>query len=120
MLFRQRVHRLTVYTLFEDTSLYGDQYLLNTRETKQSFLAALADFEPLLEKDLAAWKELIEEHPDRFVWGTDRGDAVWTFDREVGRTLVDYGRAFIGRLDPGVQAKFAYQNAETLISKARD
>ena len=103
---------------FTVNDLYGDQYLLNTRETKQSFLAAPTDFEPLLEKDLASWKGLIEQHPDQFLWGTDRGDAVWTFDIEVGRTLVDYGRAFIGRLDPDVQARFAYQNAERVMSKA--
>ena len=105
---------------FTVNDLYGDQYLLNTRESKESFLSALADYAPLLEQDLANWKELIEEHPDRFMWGTDRGDAVWTFDIEVGRTLVDYGRAFIGRLDPSVQEKFAYRNAEGLLTKAAD
>ena len=105
---------------FPVNDLYGDQYLLNTRESKQSFLSALGDYGPLLEKDLANWKELIEEHPDRFLWGTDRGDAVWTFDREVGRKLVDYGRAFIGRLDSSVQERFAYRNAEGLISSGAD
>ena len=105
---------------FTVNDLYGDQYLLNTRESKQSFLAALQDYETLLRIDLANWKELIEEHPDRFMWGTDRGDAVWTFDREVGRTLVDYGRAFIGRLDAGVQERFAYRNAESLLTKSGD
>ncbi len=105
---------------FTVNDLYGDQYLLNTRENKESFLAALEDYGPLLEKDLANWKGLIEEHPDRFMWGTDRGDAVWTFDREVGRTLVDYGRAFIGRLDPSVQERFAYRNAERLLPITED
>ena len=100
---------------FTVNDLYGDQYLLNTRGSKRSFLNALGDYEPLLEKDLANWKELIEEHPDQFLWGTDRGDAVWTFDREVGHTLVDYGRAFIGRLDASVQERFAYRNAESLL-----
>ncbi len=100
---------------FTVNDLYGDQYLLNTRETKQSFLAAFEDYKPLLEKDLETWKPVIERHPDRFMWGTDRGDAVWTFDREVGRQLVDYGRAFIGRLDVSVQEKFAYKNAESLL-----
>ena len=103
---------------FTVNDLYGDQYLLNTRESKESFLAALEDYEPLLEKDLANWKKLIEEHPDRFMWGTDRGDAIWTFDLEVGRKLVDYGRAFIGRLDPDVQERFAYKNAERVSSRA--
>jgi hypothetical protein len=105
---------------FTVNDLYGDQYLLNTRESKESFLAALADHQPLLLKDVATWKELIEQHPDRFMWGTDRGDAVWTFDREVGQTLANYGRAFIARLDPSVQERFAYKNAERLFSKATD
>ena len=98
--------------------LFEDQYLLNIHENKKTFLIALTDFKPLLEKDLATWKRLIEAHPDQFMWGTDRGDAVWTFDREVGRRLVAYARAFMGRLDPEVQERFAYKNAEKLISEA--
>ena len=105
---------------FTVNDLYGDQYLLHPGESKDSFLAALEDYESLLERDLVSWKKLIEEHPDRFMWGTDRGDAVWTFDREVGRKLVDYGRAFIGRLDPSVQEKFAYRNAEHPLSNTAD
>ena len=103
---------------FTVNDLYGDQYLLNLNESKDSFLAALENYEPLLEKDLATWKDLIEAHPDQFLWGTDRGDAVWTFDLEVGQTLVGYGRAFIGRLAPEVQERFAYKNAERLLSRA--
>lgn len=102
---------------FTINDLYGDQYLLNNRETKESFLAALEDYEPLLEKDVVMYKELIEAHPNQFMWGTDRGDATWTFDKEVGQKLVDYGRYFIGRLDPAVQEKFAYKNAERLINR---
>ena len=95
---------------------YGDQYLLHQGENTQSFLAALEDVEPLLERDVAKWKDLIEAHPDQFLWGTDRGGpAAWTFDRAVGQALADYGRAFISRLDPAVQEKFAYQNAERLF-----
>ena len=103
---------------FTVNDLYGDQYLLNIGENKATFLAAVNDFEPLLAKDLSTWKDLIEAHPDQFVWGTDRGDAVWTFDREVGQRLVAYARAFIGRLDPDVQERFAYKNAERLVFEA--
>lgn len=104
---------------FTANDLYGDQYLLHPGETKGSFLDALRDFGPLLEKDLATWKARIEAHPNQYMWGTDRGDAVWTFDKEVGKTLADYARTFIGRLDPAVQAKFAYENAERLATAAR-
>ena len=100
-------------------AIYGDQYLLRPEETIESFLAATSDYGPLLEADLAKWKEVIEAHPDRFMWGTDRGgEAVWTFDLEVALRLVDYARAFIGRLDPDVQERFAYQNAARLTTAA--
>ena len=101
---------------FTVNDLYGDQYLLHPGENKDTFLAALKVYEPLLRQDIGKWKDLIEAYPNRFMWGTDRGDAVWAFDREVGKTLVDYGRAFIGRLDTKVQPMFAYKNAERLLS----
>ena len=97
-------------------AIYGDQYLLRPEETIESFLAATDDYGPLLEADLAKWKAIIEKHPDRFMWGTDRGGpAVWTYDLRVSLRLVDYGRAFIGGLDPDVQERFAYGNAARLI-----
>ena len=103
---------------FTANDLYGDQYLLHPGENTRTFVAALENYEPLLEKDLATWKDLIEAHPDQFMWGTDRGGiAVWTFDTEVGQALVDYARAFIGRLDPDVQERFAYKNAQGLLSE---
>lgn len=102
---------------FTVNDLYGDQYLLHAGETTVTFLAALEPAGPLLEKDLATWKHLIEAHPDRFMWGTDRGDTVWSFDIEVGQALVKHARAFIGRLDPSVQEDFAYRNAEALLSQ---
>jgi len=101
------------YTVDE---LYGDVWILTEDVTKKEFLEHFEEFEPLLEIDLATWKEAIEAHPDQFMWGTDRGGAaVWTLDEEVGQTLSDYARAFIGKLDPSVQEKFAYKNAERLI-----
>ncbi len=100
-------------------ALYGDQYLLRPEETIETFLAATDDFGPLLEADLAKWKSLIEKHPDRFMWGTDRGgSAVWTYDRRVSRRLVEYGRAFIGRLNPEVQEMFAWENAARITEAA--
>jgi hypothetical protein len=43
---------------------------------------------------------------------------VWTYDVAVGLRLVDYARAVIGHLDPGVREQFAYRNAERLIEAA--
>ena len=72
----------------------------------------------MLGKDLATWKDFIERHPDQVLWGTDRGvGSTWSLDPEVALTLNNYTRAFIGRLDPSVQEKFAYKNAERLFSK---
>lgn len=103
---------------FTVNDLYGDQYLLNNDHNKKSFLEATEDFETLLAIDLANWQALIEAHPNQFMWGTDRGgQAVWTFDVEVGQRLADYGREFIGRLDPDVQEKFAYKNAQRIIKR---
>ncbi len=102
-------------------ALYGDQYLLHPREDAASFLSKTNNYAPLLEIDLGDWKEVIEAHADRFMWGTDRGGIViWAWDLEVGLRLTDYARAFIGQLDPDVQELFAYRNAERLLSNTAD
>ena len=59
---------------------------------------------------------LIEAHPDRFRWGTDRGDIVWGYDEDVGQILAEFGRAFIGRFDPEIQEDLDYKNVERLIA----
>lgn len=101
---------------FTVNDLYGDLYLLHDEYTAEDFLNELKDFEPLLEIDMENWKGLIEAHPDQFMWGTDRGGAVaWSFDPQVGLMISDYGRAFISKLDPDVQERFAYGNAQSLF-----
>ena len=60
------------------------------------------------------WKKMIENNPDQVMWGMDRGYA-HHFDDEVHGLLVEYSRAFIGGLDPEVQEKYAYKNAERLL-----
>lgn len=96
--------------------LYGDVWLIRPEVSKEKFLEHFEDYDPLLEKDINTWKRFIEKHPDQVIWGTDRGATVlWSLDPEVSVTLSDYARAFIGKLDPSVQEKFAYKNAEKLI-----
>src|SRR3989338_4093798 len=96
---------------------YSQHFTLFVGKSKEKFLAAVEkDFDALIAKDIKRWKNMIEAHPDRFMWGTDRGDAVWNYDQDVGLFLVKYARAFIGKLDPKVQEKFAYQNAERLVN----
>lgn len=96
--------------------LYGDKWMIRPEVTKEEFLAHLENYETLLEQDLATWKGIIERHPDQFMWDTDRSPQVlWSHDPEVGQALTGYGRAFIARLSPAVQEKFAYKNAERVI-----
>ena len=71
-------------------------------------------FTDILNREVGLYKALIEKHPDRFLRGTDR----WYgphFDSEVSALMDEFSRAFIGRLDAGVQERFAYLNAKKLL-----
>lgn len=97
--------------------LYGDRWLLKPEVSKEEFLTHFKNSESLLQQDLITWKGFIERYPNQVLWGTDRGwSAPWSVDQDVALALNDYSRAFIGRLHPAVQEKFAYKNAERLIS----
>ena len=96
--------------------LYGDDFILKPEVGEKEFLAHFNNYEPLLAEDVATWKAFIERHPNQVIWGTDRGwSSPWSMDYAAGRQLTDYVRAFIARLDPDVQAKYAYQNVERLL-----
>ncbi|HLC20273.1 MAG TPA: amidohydrolase family protein, partial [Candidatus Nanoarchaeia archaeon] len=85
-------------------------------KSKQAYLDAVEQkFDDLLRYDVRTWKSVIERHPNQVVWGTDRADAEWNYYNDVGQLMVKYARAFIGKLDPSVQEKFAYKNAEKLV-----
>jgi len=84
-----------------------DQYL-ETVNTK---------FDKIIQQAVSYWKPLIEQHPDQVTWGTDRGDAEWNYDFDLGQMQVKIARAFIGKLKPEVQEKFAYKNAENLLKR---
>lgn len=106
-------HSNVVYGIDE---LYGDVFLLREGAAKQDVINHFANPQPLLDYDVATWKSLIERHPDQVIWGTDRGwNAVWSLDGDLALTLNDYSRLFIAKLDPSVQSKFAYQNAERIF-----
>lgn len=97
--------------------LYGDTWMLKPEVSKEEFLAYFENPEPLLEQDWVTWKAFIEKHSDQVLWGTDRGwSSPWSLDPEVALTLNTYARAFIAGLDPDVQEKYAYKNAENLLS----
>ena len=88
-------------------------------KSKEEYLeAANAKFDKIISQAVSHWKSLIEQYPDQVQWGTDRGDAVWNYDLDVGQMQVKIARGFIGKLDPAVQEKFAYKNAEKLLEKS--
>jgi hypothetical protein len=106
-----------VYYTFND--IFEDHIPLFRFGEKQMFIDAMErDWNKTLDKALIQYKDVIEKHPDRFMWGTDRSDIAWNYDADVGLLLTRYGRAFIGQLDPTVQEKVAYKNAEVLITKS--
>ena len=73
------------------------------------------DWDRLLDEAYALYGPSIDAHPDRYMWGTSRGDIVWGYDEEVGQLLTEYARAFISNFEPDIQDLIAYQNAERLI-----
>jgi len=86
--------------------------------TKEEFMNNLQSdgmYFRILASALHYWKPLIEAHPDRIIWGTD---ALWSwhFEDEVYSELTFFARDFIGGLSPEVQEKFAYKNAERMLS----
>ncbi len=104
---------------FTMNDLYGDEWLLRDEVGKDGFLEYFDEngFDDMIQEDLALYEDMINAHPDRFMWGTDRGgESPWTYDIEVGQMLADYGRAFIGSLDEDVQENFAYKNAQRIFA----
>jgi predicted TIM-barrel fold metal-dependent hydrolase len=84
---------------------------------KDEFVSEFKEnFDEILDVNLKIWKPRIEQHPDKYLWGTDRAYD-WHFDADVGALLEEISRSFIGQLDPAVQEKFAYKNAERLLGE---
>lgn len=84
---------------------------------KEEFLSEFTDyFDKILKTNLEIWKPRIEKYPDYYLWGTDRAFD-WHFDLDVGALLDEMSRSFIGHLDPDVQERFAYKNAENLVQE---
>ncbi|MBI4043865.1 MAG: amidohydrolase family protein [Candidatus Diapherotrites archaeon] len=104
-------HDNAYYSL--DTSLvkiYGPS-------SAEEFNTALRkEFHERLNAVIEKWKPIIEAHPDKFMWGTDRLET-WHFDQNFGGLLEEFSRSFIGSLDKEVQEKFAYKNAEGILEE---
>ncbi len=73
------------------------------------------NYEVILDNTVKQWKSKIEQYPDRYMWGTDRSHD-WMYDEDISALIEEFSRDFIAKLDQDVQEKFAYKNAESLIS----
>ena len=90
---------------------------------KADFLDAMNDdptFNDLLDQMVSTWKDVIERHPDRFLWGTDMALPTWHWDPEVIDKIAEFSRAFIGRLESSAGENYAYKNAERLLGGCPD
>jgi len=103
-----------VYFSIDSAVLYAMQGLF--MGSKGQFVSRFEqEFDVNMNRAVNKWKSAVEKHPDRFMWGSDRG-LRWHYDEDVSILFEEFGRAFIGKLDPSVQEKFAYENAEELIA----
>jgi len=101
-----------------DVMLFGNYNIAMDDMTKEEFLNNLHSNEMyynILATALHNWKPLIEEYPDRFMWGTDALYS-WHFEHEVYSELTWFTRDFMGGLNPDVQERFGYKNAERMLS----
>jgi len=98
-----------------DTSDFTTMFDDDTN-SKEIFLAE-ADvlYDEFISRGLR-WRQLMEQYPDRFMWGTDRAK-VWHFDEAVSAKLEQVSREFIGQLSPEVQENYAYKNAERILAR---
>ena len=72
--------------------------------------------EQLLEVSLPRFLSRIRQHPDRVMWGTDRG-AAWHFDEEVTDVIIGMSRRAIATLPPDLQEKYAFRNAQRVFGR---
>ena len=99
------------YNMISDCCMFDHVPMLK----KDTFLPIFrSTFEQTVKDELKEWKPVIEKHPDKILWGTDILKP-WHIDEEVQPLLIEISRSFIGGLDPVVQEKYAYKNAERLM-----
>lgn len=105
-----------VYYSVDGATLYAmrGKFVLGKKENYLSRFAE--EFDSMLQDGVNSFQRLIEKYPDRFMLGTDRG-ATWHYDQDATAAFEEFSRSFIGQLDPSVQEKFAYKNAENLLNK---
>lgn len=63
----------------------------------------------IVEQALALTVPLLEQHPDRVMWGTDRVFA-WHIEERPTALIIEIGRRVIGRLPADLQEGYAFRN----------
>ena len=83
-----------------------------------SFLADVNQegLDNIVDGNLKAFAPLIQQYPDRIMWGTDLA-STWHYDEAVTDVVIRISRRFIGRLPTDVQEKYAYQNAQRVFGR---
>ncbi|MEK6957363.1 MAG: amidohydrolase family protein [archaeon] len=104
-----------VYFSLDSATLYAMEGLFMMGPESKFTSMFRQTFDSRLKEKVSKWKGLIKKHPDRFMWGTDKG-VKWHYGEEMSMLMEEFGRAFIARLDPEVQEGFAHRNAEELFS----
>jgi len=84
----------------------------------ESFLADVNRIgsDRLVEQSFAKVAPLIQQYPDRIMWGTDLYEP-WHFEEPVTDVVISLSRQFIGRLPADIQEKYAYQNAQRVFGR---
>lgn len=70
-----------------------------------------ANYNERLSTALLRYRDAIEKHPDKFMWGTEVSLS-YTHDPEVYDRIIKFSRLFIAELPEDVQEDFAYKNAQ--------
>ena len=64
----------------------------------------------IIEHNLRTSAPWFQQHPDRILWGTDRGPD-WMFEESATELIIELSRKFIARLPLEVQEDYAFRNA---------
>jgi hypothetical protein len=102
------------------TTLTGDSLLYPTdaaAANAESFLTEVnLIWDRLIEEGLQRVTPLLQQYPDRIMWGTDL-NYPWHFEEPVTDVVISLSRQLIGRLPVDIQEKYAYQNAQRVFGR---
>lgn len=86
----------------------------------QQFVADVnrVGFERIVEDALREALPVIQRHPDRILWGTDRATSQpWHYQDSATELILRISREFIGRLPAELQENYAFRNALRIFGR---